>query len=156
MTVSVATFRSHLLEFADGQRFPNAMIDYWIAIAIQLVDPNRWGNLTDNGVEMFVAHNISLERRAMDEAARGAIPGGSIGPVNEKSVDKVSVGYDTGAGAELNAGHWNLTIYGTRYIRLARMMGAGPIQVGVGCEFLNSSSSAYSGPWWTQFPNPSG
>lgn len=156
MTVTVSSFRGHLLEFADGNRFPNSMLDYWLGIAVQLVNAERWGTLTDNGVEMFTAHNAVLERRAMDTAANGGVPGASVGIVNNKSVDKVSIGYDTAGGAELDAGHWNLTIYGTRYIRLARMMGAGPVQVGLPCGVTGTSADAFTGPWTSQFPNPSG
>lgn len=156
MSVTVASFRGHFNEFASGTRFPNALIEYWAAIAAQLVSPDRWGNLTDVGIELFVAHNLSLERRALDEAARGATPGASPGIVSDKAVDKVKVGYDTQGGAELGAGHWNLTIYGTRYIRLARMMGAGPVQVGIGSAPAGTAVDAYQGPWYANFPNMSG
>lgn len=153
MTVTAASFRGHLPEFADAGRFPNAVIDYWIAIAVQLVNAARWSTLTDMGVESFVAHQISLERQAIDAADAGGVPGLSTGIINSKSVDKVSVGYDTQGGAELDAGHWNLTIYGKRFIRFSRMMGAGPVQVGVtAC----GPGGAWEGPWTANFPNPSG
>lgn len=150
MTVTVKTFRGAFTEFADPARFPDAMLSYWLDIASKLVNTDRWGNLSDNGVSMFAAHNATLERRAMDEADLGGIPGMSTGIVNNKSVDKVSVGYDTQGGVELDAGHWNLTIYGTRYIRLARQMGMGPVQVGIGC---GGGPGAWSGPWTGNFPN---
>lgn len=154
MSVDADKLRTDLQEFADTERYPDDMIAYWLAIAVQLVDPGRWSTLADVGVELFTAHNLVLERRAMDEAARGKIPGQTPGIVNNKSVDKVSVGYDTQGGAEMGAGHWNLTIYGSRYIRLARMMGRGGVQVGAGCSSM-SSASAYVGPWPYNFPNPS-
>jgi len=43
----------------------------------------------------------------------------------------------------LNAGHWNLTVYGTRFIRFAKMFGAGPIQIGIGYN-----PSPFGGPAW--------
>jgi hypothetical protein len=67
------------------------------------------------------------------------------GVINSKSVDKVSIGYDTAGGIEAGAGHWNLTIYGTRLIKLIKMVGAGPVQVGIGCTPMYSGS-AWSGP----------
>lgn len=154
MSVDADKLRTDFPEFASTDRFPDDMVDFWLSVAPKMIDPFRWGNLADVGVEMFTAHNLVLERRAMDEADRGKTPGMSPGIKNSQSVDKVSVGYDTQGGAELGAGHWNLTIYGTRFIRLARMMGRGGVQVGVGCE-PSASASAYVGPWPYNYPNPS-
>jgi hypothetical protein len=52
----------------------------------------------------------------------------AAGMVARKTVDKVSVTYDTASAMEEDAGHWNLTVYGTRFIRLARMVGTGGMQ----------------------------
>jgi hypothetical protein len=41
----------------------------------------------------------------------------------------VTQAYDTTAGIVPEAGHWNLTTYGMRFIQLVLMFGAGPIQV---------------------------
>ena len=146
MTVTVDSFREHFPAFVDEDRYSDDMIQYWLSLAEKLVNNGvRWGSLRDNGIELFIAHNVSLERRAMDQAEQGQVPGGSPGIVNSKSVDKVSVGYDTQGGAELDAGHWNLTIWGTRYIRLVRIIGAGPVQVGA--DTAVSVSSAWPGPY---------
>jgi hypothetical protein len=51
------------------------------------------------------------------------------GPVASKSIDKVSVSYDTAAAAMKDAGDFNLTTYGVRYLRIAKMMGAGGLQL---------------------------
>lgn len=154
-TLTTDQFRQDLPEFADKIRFPDTMLTFWLNFALLAVaNSRRWGSLLNMGQEMFIAHNVTLERRAMDEAARGLAPGMSPGIVNNKSVDKVSVGYDTQGGAELNAGHWNLTIYGTRYVRMARQVGMGPVQVGTGCGGSPlSGSQAWPGPWPWNFPN---
>lgn len=154
MTIDKDQFRVDLPEFADKARYPDAVVTFWIGYAVKLTDAGRWQELTDLGVELFAAHQLVLERRAMDEAAKGKVPGMSPGIVNSKSVDKVSVGYDTAGGAEPDAGHWNLTIYGTRYINLAREIGAGPIQVGLPSE-ADVVASAWAGPPVFNFPNPS-
>lgn len=154
MTVTVASFRGHFVEFADAERYPNAQVAYWLQVAGLLLNVQRWGRTLDLGTELFIAHNTSIERIAMDEAGNGGVPGVTKGPVNSESVDKVSVGYDVASGIELDAGHWNNTIYGTRFIRLARMHGAGPIQVGMGCPLSPlSSANAWYGPWAWNFPN---
>lgn len=150
ITVTPATFRETFPEFANVTMYPNAIITYWVSIAALLLNETLWSTLIDHGVSLFVAHNIALEARSLAEAAQGAPVGGGTGPINSKSVDKVSVGYDTAAAMEKDAGHWNLTIYGTRFIRLAKLIGHVPLQVGVGCI------PPYSGPaWFGPYPWPS-
>lgn len=113
--------------------------------------------LFDYGLELMVAHNLVLERRAQDENNKGNVPGWGRGLINNASVDKASVGYDTSAVVEEGGGHWNLTTYGTRFYRLLRMVGAGPFQV-IDQTDLNPLGSmfAWPGPPFTTFPNPSG
>ena len=41
----------------------------------------------------------------------------------------MNISYDTTAAMEPDAGHWNLTIYGVRYVRLVNMVGAGGMQL---------------------------
>lgn len=151
MTVTVAQFRTDFPEFADAAVYPNTAFDLWYGVAVKLLSSDRWGTLLDIGTELYVAHQLALEARAQAQAAAGSVPGELVGPLNSKSVDKVSMGYDTSAGTEESAGHWNLTIYGTRFIRLARMMGMGPVQIGVGDGALDplASINAWYGPLTT-------
>ena len=157
MTVTAQSLRISFTEFADAQAYPTDLLAFWIAVAVQQVSTDRWGTMTDIGVSLYTAHHCVLEVRARAEAANGAPPGGQVGPINSKSVDKVSVGYDTTAGTEENGGHWNLTVFGTRYIHLARQMGMGPVQIGAGCGWSDplSSQNAWGGPWQYNWPNPS-
>lgn len=148
VSVTHASFRGDFPVFADAARYPEPSISFWLGLARKLLRADRWDDLIDIGAELFVAHNLVLERRAQDLADNGGVPGLTTGPINSQSVDKASVGYDTGAGIELDAGHWNNTIYGTRFIHLARLVGAGPVQVGVsqcGTDPL-SSQNAWCGP----------
>ena len=156
MTIDVAQFRTDYPEFASTSKYPDAQINYWLAIAALLLNVPRWGTMIDFSTELFVAHNIALEARAVLESAAGGIPGGLVGPVNSKSVDKVSVGYDIQAGIVVGAGPFNLTNYGTRFMFFARLVGAGPIQVGPnGCDNDPLKSfNAYQGPYWGGYPEP--
>lgn len=152
MSTTTSAFRRAFPEFADSLLYPEPVIDLWLAFAGQMLDVSRWGGSITGavyimGVNLFTAHNLVLSRQAQASADNGAPPGVSQGPINSKSVDKVSVGYDTASASEEDAGHWNLTTYGVRFIHLARMLGAGPIQVGQG-PVLNdplSSGNAWSG-----------
>jgi len=142
MTIDVAQFRADYPEFASTADFPNSAVQYWLKVAYSLLNASRWGAQLDLGAELYVAHNLSLEARAQKEAQNGGVPGSQSGPISSKSVDKVSVSYDTGGASEEGGGQWNLTIYGTRFYNLAKKMGAGPIYIGVG------SSPPFSGPAW--------
>lgn len=167
--ISVSTFRADLPEFSDATKYPDSAFAYWYAIATLLLNQQFWGapsvspaspsdyTLWDFGVELFVAHNFVLERRAQAEAANGSLPGVFVGPLSGKGVDKTNVSYDVSSGIEPESGHWNLTIYGTRFIRLAKQVGSCPIQVGMGYDPLSglNSFNAWSGPWPWNLPNPS-
>ena len=146
MTVTVQSFRNDYPEFASTTAYPNSLLTYHLAYAGNMLDPLIWGSMIDIATALYVAHNIVLERRAVDEAANGGIPGESVGVLNSKSVDKVSAGYDVGAATEEKGGHWNKSIYGIRLYRLMRQFGAKPIFIGVGTNQLPFNGPAWSGP----------
>ena len=126
-----AAFRAAFPEFADTARYPDAMLDFWSGIGERLIFPqqHRWGTLYDYGIQLFVAHNITLAAQNVAASASGGVPGNISGPTASKSVGSVSVSYDTASSIEPNAGHWNLSTYGKMLIHLARMIGAGGIQI---------------------------
>lgn len=146
IVVTDASFREHYPEFSDTVLYSESAVGYWLSIATLLLT-ERWTKLIDHGCELFMAHNLVLEMKAQAEASLGGAPGITTGPVNSQSVDKVAVAYDTSAGIESDAGHWNNTIYGTRFIRLVRMIGAGPVQIGFNNTLYPlSSANAWYGP----------
>ena len=126
-----AAFRAAFPEFADTARYPDAMLDFWAGIGERLMFPqqHRWGTVYDYGLQLFVAHNITIAAQNVAASGSGGVPGNISGPTASKSVGSVSVSYDTASSIEPNAGHWNLTTYGKMLIHLARMIGAGGIQV---------------------------
>lgn len=126
--MDVAQFREDFPEFASVTDYPTAQVNFWAGIASKLVDLDRWGDLYDQGISLFVAHNLVLQRRNIAGAASGG-SGGLVGSVSSKSVGAVSVSYDVNAVMESGAGQWNLTSYGLQYIQLARMIGAGGVQL---------------------------
>lgn len=153
MTVTASSFRGDFPEFTSTTVYPDTQINFWLGLSAKLLNADRWGDVLDYGSELFVAHNLVLGMLDQRASASGAIPGAvASGIVSAKSVDKVSVSYDTATAAELDAGHWNLTTYGTRYIRLARLMGAGPLQVGAGCvDSVSAVVGAWPGPYTWPF-----
>lgn len=154
--VSVAQFRTDFAEFASTAVFPDSSVNYWLTIANAKLNATvsgaRWGNLLLMGIELFTAHNLVLEAMAQRGAQAQGIPGINKGAISVSNAGSVSISYDTQAAMELKAGHWNLTIYGTRFIREARMVGAGPLQIGVDAGGLagdlsdGTGGGGWSGP----------
>ena len=124
-----AKFREDFPEFDDTARYPDASVSFWLTVSASLVNECRWGVLTDQGIELCTAHHLVLAARDEQAASVGGIPGQMTGPLASKAVDKVSASYDTGAATIDDGGFWNLTTYGVRYLTLAKMMGAGGIQL---------------------------
>lgn len=127
--MDAATFRTDFPEFSDTAVYSDAQVEFWLNVAVSLVNPCVWGELTNQGQELVAAHHLVLGARDQKAASVGGIPGLVNGPQSSKSVDKVSAGYDTGAVTIDGAGFWNMTTYGIRYITLARLFGAGGIQL---------------------------
>lgn len=156
MTVTATTFKGNFPEFTDITTYPDVSIAFWIGLATNLLDPGRWGNLLDYGIQLFVAHNLCLERDALTAARTGQNPGSVNGPLASATVDKVSYARNPGLVMDPKNGHWNLSTFGLRYVQLVRMIGAGPVYVGAPTpDDVDMSQSAWVGPWQAQFPNPS-
>jgi hypothetical protein len=127
--LTVAQFRSDFPEFADPSKYPDSQIVFWIALATNLVDPKRWATLAQMGVELATAHWLVVSARDRALAKMGATPGAPIGLQTSKSVADLSVSYDYTAVMAEGAGFWNQSSYGQRYFALARMFGAGGLQI---------------------------
>lgn len=152
--LNVAQFRMDFPEFSNAEVYTPHQVQFYLNLAENFLVKGRWGisayeapNLWPNppptapavklktydyGCELFTAHHIAMEAQQQAAADSGGDPGEATGPVNNKSVDKVSIGFDTASAAEKDGGFWNYTKYGQRFLRLAKMMGAGPIYLGIG------------------------
>lgn len=126
---TVAAFRTSFPEFASTANYPDAQVQFWLDVAAKLLNPDRWYDLIDQGAMLFTAHHLVIQRRDLQGAAAGVIPGEIKGAIASKSVDKVSVSYANGTAMYQDAGFWNLTTYGLQYWNLVRMFGAGGIQL---------------------------
>lgn len=130
LPLTAAQFRADFPEFTDTITYPNAVVTFWIGIAELLVaNACRWSTLQPFGQELFVAHNVVLQTAGLADVSVGNEPQKSTGAISARSVDKTSVSYDTANTLELDGGHWNLTNYGKQFLRLAKMVGAGGLQL---------------------------
>ena len=124
-----ADFRSTFPEFSSVTDYPEPFVQFWIDLGGKMLVADRWGDILDYGIGLFVAHHLAIENRDQQAAEIGGIPGEVTGPTASKSVDKVSVTYDAGGVAYEGAGFWNMTSYGIRLAQLFRMVGAGVVQM---------------------------
>jgi hypothetical protein len=129
IAMDIPAFRTSFPEFADTVVYPTTQITFWAGLAEKLVLPCVWRDCTVQGVQLYVAHEMTLAAQNAKAAAVGGVPGTSGGVANSKTVGSVSVSYDSTVTSEKDAGYWNLTNYGKQFIRLARIFGAGCIQL---------------------------
>lgn len=131
-------FRQVFREFAEPDTSPDDAINFFIGLAQNFLNGStssvgqRWDPTSlDYGIGLFTAHHLALSQRAVATASAGGIPGDVRGPATAKSVDKVSQSFDTKSVTWENEAFWSMTTYGVRLIDLARMFGAGGVQLGV-------------------------
>lgn len=122
-------FRIDFPEFANTTTYPDSLITYWLAVAAQLVNATQWAGLATLGQELATAHFLVLAARDQATAAANGTPGVVSGPQTAKSVGSVSASMDTAAVTVANAGSWNMTSYGIRFLNLCRLIGAGGMQL---------------------------
>lgn len=123
------TFRNDFPAFSDAARFPDATVNFWLNLGKQMLPADRWCNLLDYGLELFTAHHLAIGDMETKANAAGGVPGQIKGPETSKSVDKVSVSRDAASVTLTDGGFWNMTSYGVRFLQMARMVGAGGIQL---------------------------
>ncbi len=124
VTVTVADFRTAFPAFKSPAQWPAEEIQFWLDLGVRLMDAYRWGDTISYGLQLFVAHNLALGFMSDQGSGGGQAPGQVVGPVSSASVDKVSYSRNASAAMDPANGHWNLTTYGLRYIRLVNMFGA--------------------------------
>jgi hypothetical protein len=150
--VTYQSFISDLPEFSNATIFPQSAFSYYQNFATIMLT-SVWGqpapagqpnSLYDIGQEQFIAHNLVIEALNQKSVAVGGLPGLNKGAISGENAGQVSVSYDTSATLELDAGHWNLTTYGTRFLSVARMLGAQPMQIGP----QGIGGPPFDGPAW--------
>lgn len=129
MNFDIDVFRTTFPEFNDVVRYPTEMIEFWASLAMLQVLPSRWKRCWNQGVSLYVAHEISLAAQNVKTSRSGGTPGTFGGVANSKTVGGASVSYDSNSTSEKDAGYWNLTNYGRQFLRLAKIFGAGAIQL---------------------------
>lgn len=81
------------------------------------------------GVSLYVAHELTLASQNQKAAKVGGSPGLQGGVPSSKTVGSVTIQFDPNTSTEKDGGWWNLTTYGKQFLRLARIFGAGCVQL---------------------------
>jgi hypothetical protein len=111
-----------------------------------------WGDRYQLGMALWTAHELT-KFGPNGLASVAGQPG--IGIPQSKSVDSVSVSYDTTVGSEGEAaGQYNTTIYGRQFWSMMKLLPIGPIQVGAATMPMYPVQGAWPGPY--PFPAPGG
>lgn len=139
--ITVAYLRSVFPEFASAVKYPDEQVNFWLMYAAIFLPRHRWRQAIGLGTLLFVAHNLVLGGLAAAEGAKGAPPSMTVGPIVSKTVGDLTINYDAALGMLEQDGHWSMTSYGTRFVKLARQMGNGWVQIGIGHAPIGSPGS---------------
>lgn len=127
---TAADFRRDFPQFASTEKFPDTQISFRLSLADRLLSENVTGReLFPYFAELFVAHYLVLYASDARSVAAGGAGGSTNGVQASKSIDKVSVSYDTGSTLNADAGFWNNSRYGAEFWQLVMMFGAGGRQL---------------------------
>ncbi|MCP9270153.1 DUF4054 domain-containing protein [Xenorhabdus sp. XENO-1] len=127
---TVDQFRADFPEFSDKTRYPDAAIQFYLGQADTVLDQDRHGDQFLYLAGLFTAHYVELKGKTIANASvSGSVNSTSGGIVSSKSVDKVSVSYDTSGVINPDAGFWNNTAYGREFYWWWSMFGAGGRQL---------------------------
>lgn len=126
--MDVTGFRAAFPAFGQDN-FDDARVHFWLSVGQKRLSAERWGDLHDQALCLFVAHNLTLERAADLDASGVGGMSAAAGPVTaeSKSVGPISKSksHNPSGVADPAAGPWNATIYGQQLYELTRLVGAG-------------------------------
>ncbi|GAB2938232.1 DUF4054 domain-containing protein [Hafnia psychrotolerans] len=126
---TVSDFRRDFPQFSDAIKFPDAVVQFRLNLADTLIDGSEMGDMFPYIAELFVAHYMALYAADIRSSSVGGAGGSNSGILTSKSVDKVSMGYDTSSTLNAEAGFWNNTRYGSEFWQLLMMFGLGGVQL---------------------------
>lgn len=120
-----------IANFPQFTAYPTGQIQFWLTQAYSQLSSFSLCDQLDYAAQLFTAHNLVLQQRAMQEGQSGATPGTGVGMVASKAVGGASISYDNGAtsSSTKDAGIYNATVYGQMLWPLLRGAIAGPIYV---------------------------
>lgn len=127
--MDVAQFRLDFPEFADDDVYTDGMCEFWSGLGEQMNSLDVFGSVYNKLIELFTAHNISIQAKNIAVTDVGGVPTGDGGALSTKTVGSITMEYDTASSSVLDAGDFNLTSYGRQYVMIRNMFSCGVMQV---------------------------
>lgn len=127
--MDIAKFRASFPEFVDESVYTDGMLGFWSGVGEKMLNARRWDDLLEEGLFLFVAHHASLAAIRVGNSEFGDNPDSGLERISNKSLDGVSVSYDTSSTALNDAGNYNATSYGRQFWQLAMIVGTGGYQI---------------------------
>ncbi|EKQ3556062.1 DUF4054 domain-containing protein [Salmonella enterica] len=124
---TIEQFRADFPQFDNRQLYPDSQVAFRLAFADRMLNEKRLAEWFPYMACLVVAHYLTLYPRSARSAALGSVD--TPGVVNSKSVDKVSIGYDTASTLNPDGGFWNRTTYGAEFYQTLLLFGAGGRQL---------------------------
>jgi len=122
-----STFLSIFPEFTNLAEYPITRVNFWLSVAVNFVNTQRWRSLTNQGIALYTAHMLKLAE----------LNGEVEGLLTSNSVDGVNYSQDVASLTIIGANHYNKTTYGIQYFQLSRMVGAGGMSLSGGYPIGN-------------------
>ncbi len=127
--ISESSFREEMPAFADITQYPSFQFNFYLNLGKKLLREERWGHTLDYGLTLFIAHYLTLYKRAMGAASIGGDAGKIVGMKHRNQLMVFQNAMDVSGVLIADAGHWNQTTFGVQFYQLLMMAGAGGIQL---------------------------
>lgn len=126
--LTIEEFRLDFPEFTV-ELYPDRAVQRRLNLGALYFKGYLWSNeeLRKQVIGLYTAHYLKLQG-SIAQGGSG-VNGETMGVVASKSVDGVSVSYDTSQGTQEGAGHYNLTAYGRELWELLQIVGGRVVQL---------------------------
>lgn len=133
--MNIEQFREAFPQFS-AELVPDTRVQFHLTLAGKLLPARRWDDLLDQGMGLYVAHQLTLELAALKakdgtggiDAAAGAVTS-ETKTVGSMSHAVTRAGASGQGSALINAGQYNSTVYGQQLWQLMQIVGAGGMVV---------------------------
>lgn len=128
--MDIAQFRLDFPQFDDDTKYTDEMCAMWSELAESLHSREVFPEPAYTRlIELYTAHNISIQYKDIFTSMVGGIPTGDAGAMTVKDQGTVAYTFDGANAAIPNGGQYNVTDYGRQYLQLRNIYAKGCIQI---------------------------
>ena len=126
--MDIPQFRLDFPQFSDESIYTDSMCAFWSASGERLNCPSIFGDDYNLLIELYTAHNISIQAKEIFTSSTGGVPQGDPGAITSKKQGPVEYQFDSVSASILGAGIYNQTWYGRQYWQLRSVYTKGGLQ----------------------------